>query len=192
MEPIASAWQCISAWYAANTPAGTLVLAPGATEDELAHFEGEIGFSLPQDLRASFALHNGTLNEGFLLHHGELLSLRQILHLREQYLQWQREENWGLEPDYKAEYITGPIKSIWWNALRLPLTDSSGDAATSDFDPPTGGQPGQIIEFDHEVGPRRVLASSFGQWLNGIAEGLENGEYVYYEEELTVAPPGMW
>ena len=75
MEPIASAWQRISAWYAANTPAGTLVLAPGATEEELAQFENAIGFPLPQDLRFSFALHNGTLNEGFLLHFGELLSL---------------------------------------------------------------------------------------------------------------------
>ena len=143
-------------------------------------------------MRASFALHNGTIDGGFLLHHGELLSLQQILQLHSQYLKWQTEENWGLGEDYHAEYIDGPIQPFWWHPSRLPLTDNSGDGVMIDFAPAPGGQVGQIVEFDHEVGPRRVFAASFGQWLNDLADGLENGEYIYYPEELTVGPPGIW
>ncbi|RYG64205.1 glucan biosynthesis protein [bacterium] len=192
METIASAWQRISAWYAANTPPQTFLLAPGANEAEIAHFESEVGFRLPEDLRASFALHNGTLNNAFLLHFGELLSLEQILQLHSSYRNWQSEENWGLEPDYKAKNIQGPIKPIWWSPLRFPLTDNSGDAAMADFDPAEGGKLGQIIEFSHETGPLQVLAPSFGQWLNDLADGLENGDYIYFEDEETVGPPGSW
>jgi cell wall assembly regulator SMI1 len=192
MEFIKTAWQRISAWYDANTPEGTLVLASGASEAKLVEFEKEIGFSLPDDLRASFALHNGTSNGGYLLHHGELLSLKQVLSLHKTYAQWQVEENWGLGPDYQTEDISGPIKPTWWSASRVPLTDNNGDAVMADFDPATEGHVGQVIEFDHEVGPRRVFSPSFGQWLNDLAEGLENGEYIYYKDERTVAPPGIW
>lgn len=191
MNTIASAWQRISAWYDANTPIGTLTLAEGATEEEISLFEKEVGVALPGDLRSSFALHNGSADGGYLLHFGELLSLSGILRIHRMYQQWQTEENWGLGADYNADSVTGPIKPLWWNPLRLPLTDNSGDAVMADFDPPEDGQQGQIIEFDHEVGPRQVLAPSFGKWLTSVAEGLENGDYIYYEEEDTVAPPGI-
>ena len=61
-----------------------------------------------------------------------------------------------------------------------------------DFDPAEGGQVGQIIEFSHEIGPTAVLANSFGEWLHELAEGLESGKFVYYPEEETVAPLGLY
>lgn len=188
---IAAVWKRIAAWYETNTPPGTLVLSPGASEDALTAFEREIGFRLPDDLRASFALHNGS-QETFLLFHGELLSLERILRQRREYLQWQEQDGWGTGEEYATEGIEGPIKPVWWNPLRLPLTDNSGDHIIADFDPADGGQPGQIIEHSHETGPSRALARTFAEWLLEIAEGLENGQYVYDETEMTVAPPGMW
>lgn len=189
MESIENSWQRISAWYDANTPEGTFALAAGATEQQLTDFEQEIGSPLPPDLRESFALHNGTLNEEFLLHWGGLLTLERVLFLHKEYSAWQQSEDaWGLEPDYPAKYVEGTIKPIWWNPSRLVLTDNSGDSIMADFDPPSDGTSGQIIEFGHEYGPRRVLASSWSQWLTDIADGLERGDYIYFEEEETVAP----
>ncbi|RYX80736.1 glucan biosynthesis protein [bacterium] len=190
METIVSAWKRIAAWYDANTPEGTLVLAPGASEEEIVHLENTIGFRLPDDLRASFAVHNGVTNEAFLLYHGELLSLKGVLQEHQGRLQWQREDGYGVGPDYEPRDIesSSPIKPVFWNPLRLPLTDNSGNAVMSDFDPAPGGQWGQIIAFDHEVGPQRVLGPSFGQWLTSLAEGLENGEYTWIEEEGQVGP----
>ena len=192
MNNIKSDWQRIAAWYDANTPAGTLVLANGATEQQLADFENEIGFEISPDLRVSFALHNGTIGDGYLLHWGELLTLEHILSTHRNYSQWQQSEDaWGLEPDYQTANIEGPIKPIWWNPSRLVLTDNSGDSIMSDFDPPFDGVSGQVIKFDHETGPRRVLAASWSQFLSDIADGLERGDYIYFEEEETVAPPDI-
>ena len=192
MNNIESNWQRIAAWYDANTPGGTFVLADGATEQQLADFEKEIGFEIPPDLRESFALHNGTVGDGYLLHWGELLTLERVLYWHREYSQWQQSEDaWGLEPDYRANRIEGPIKPIWWNSFRLVLTDNSGDSIMADFDPPSDGNFGQIIEFDHEIGPCRVLASSWSQLLGDIADGLERGDYIYFEEEETVAPPDI-
>lgn len=191
MSDIEQSWRRIAASHKANVPEEILVLAEGAGEDQILAFESEVGFRLPEDLRVSFAVHNGASNEGFLLHHGELLSLEKIAAQYAMHRGWQRDEGWGTGPDYRAKYIDGPIKPVWWNSSRLALTDNSGDAIMADFDPAEGGSAGQVITFDHEVGPRRVLAPSFGQWLRGIADGLENGEYICYPDESTVAPPDM-
>jgi cell wall assembly regulator SMI1 len=188
---IASVWARIEAWHLENTPRGTLSFAAGAGEEEIRAFEREVGFRLPEDLRASFALHNGS-EDTFLLDHGPLLPLAEVLRQRDQYRQWQEQEGWGRSEAYATEVVGGAIKPAWWNPLRLPLTDNSGDHIIADFDPSEGGCPGQIIEHDHEVGPRGVLAPSFGEWLAAIAEGLEAGKYVYHEEEQTVAPPGTY
>lgn len=188
---IASAWRRIAAWHKAYTPAGTLTLSPGASEEEITAFEREVGFRLPDDLRASFALHNGS-EDTFLLWHGELLSLEQILRQRREYLRWQEQDGWGVGKQYETEDVEEPIKPIWWSPLRLPLTDNSGDHGIADFDPAEGGQRGQIIEHSHETGPSRVLARTFGEWLLVIAGGLEGGQYIYDEVETTVAPPGTW
>lgn len=190
---MAAVWGRIASWHEVNTPAGTLRLAPGASEEDITAFEREVGFRLPDDLRASFALHNGS--EGtFLLWHGELLSLEGIAQTRREYLWWQEQEGWGAGEDYEMEDIVGPgpIKPLWWTPLRLPLTDNSGDHVLADFDPAEGGQRGQIIANSHETGPSRVRADTFAEWLLEMAEGLESGKYVYVQAEMTVAPPGMW
>ena len=80
------------------------------------------------------------------------------------------------------------MKPIWWNSRRLPLTDNSGDHIFADFDPGETGRSGQILEYGHEEGTSRILASTFEQWLTSIAEKLEAGGFRYDEEEETVLP----
>jgi cell wall assembly regulator SMI1 len=115
-----------------------------------------------------------------------------VLRQWREYRRWQEEEGWGAGDEYETDIEEGPIKPVWWNPLRLPLTDNSGDHILADFDPAEGGRLGQILEHSHEVGPERILAPSFGAWLTSLADGLEAGAYVYHEAEETVAPPGMY
>ncbi|MDR2298266.1 MAG: SMI1/KNR4 family protein [Comamonas sp.] len=185
-------WNRIARWYATNTPQGTLVLAKGASEDEIAELETALGQRLPDDLRHSLSLHNGAANEGYLLYHGELLSTRGILKVWQMYRAMQHNEGWGQGDDYETEELQGPIRPVYWDGLRIPLTDNSGDAAMLDLLPAEGGQAGQIIEFDGEVGPRTVLASSFSAWIAQLADELEQGRHVYIEDAGCVAPPGTW
>ncbi|MDR0212977.1 MAG: SMI1/KNR4 family protein [Comamonas sp.] len=185
-------WNRIARWYATNTPQGTLVLDKGASEDEIAELETALGQRLPDDLRHSLSLHNGAANEGYLLYHGELLSTRGILKVWQMYRDMQHNEGWGQGDDYETEELQGPIRPVYWDGLRIPLTDNSGDAAMLDLLPAEGGQAGQIIEFDGEVGPRTVLASSFSGWIAQLADELEQGRHVYIEDAGCVAPPGTW
>lgn len=192
MQSIGKDWQRISHWYAQNTPEDTLVLAPGASEADIEELEATIGARLPEDFRFSLGLHNGAANEAFLLYHGELLSIAKIIEVWQMYTDMQSNEGWGQGANYETDAIQGPIRPVYWDGLRIPLTDNSGDAVMLDLKPAAGGQVGQIIEFDHEVGPKGVLAPSFSAWLTQLADELEQGKHVYIEDAGCVAPPGTW
>jgi hypothetical protein len=59
-----------------------------------------------------------------------------------------------------------------------------------DLDPPPEGTRGQVILYDHEVGPMRVVAPSFSAWLARIAAALEAGKLVWREQARQVEPLG--
>ncbi|MEX8194381.1 SMI1/KNR4 family protein [Comamonas guangdongensis] len=185
-------WSRITRWYAENTPQDTLVLADGASAAEIAELEAGLGARLPDDLRYSLSLHNGAANEAYLLYHGELLSTSRILEVWQMYRDMQHNEGWGRGDSYRTEALQGPIRAVYWDGLRIPLTDNSGDAAMLDLQAAAGGQAGQIIEFDGEVGPKTVLAPSFSAWIAQLADELEQGKHVYIEDAGCVAPPGTW
>ena len=183
-------WRRIADWYAANTPSG-LPLARGASESRIAAWEQTLGLSLPADLRESYRLHNGT-GGVFLLYFGELMTLDGVERMWRRYGDWQRDNGYGVGDDWVTQ-AEGPIKPFWWSPARVPLTDNGGgDPVFLDLDPAKGGRRGQLIKYNHEVGPQFVLARSFAGWLGEIADGLEAGRFVYNVEAETVAPPGMY
>lgn len=95
-----------------------------------------------------------------------------------------------LYPDWQPTDISGPIKPIWWNTKRIHLTDNSGEHLTIDLDPPPNGRRGQIIHLG-DVGPTKVLATSWSAFLTQLADDLEAGKYFYDEKEGTVLQLGM-
>ena len=75
------------------------------------------------------------------------------------------------------------IKADWWNAKWIPIThDGSGNHLCLDLDPAPGGKMGQIITMWHDEGSRSVVTGSLTDWLTQLAEGYENGEWVYSDE----------
>lgn len=65
----------------------------------------------------------------------------------------------------------GPIRDDWWHRMWVPLTENEcGDFVCLDFAPAPGGRVGQVIDWWHEQGATRVLATSFAEWLAGLAE----------------------
>jgi cell wall assembly regulator SMI1 len=183
-------WKRIAAWHKENAPPKRFTLAKAASRRQFDAFERSLGLHLPDDIRESYLLHNGT---GWLLYFGEVMPLGAVEAMWRRYGEWQRENGFGLGADWQPRDIKGPIKPIWWSPLRVPLTDNGGgDPVMLDLDPGKGGPRGQIIKFNHEVGPINVLAGSWSEWLTGIANGLEAGKYVYIESEDTVAPPGFY
>ena len=61
-----------------------------------------------------------------------------------------------------------------------------------DQQPTEDGNAGQIIEFEGEVAPRTVLASSFSAGLAQRANELKQSKQVYIEDAGCVAPPDAW
>lgn len=187
---VRESWKRIADWHDGNARRGRFPLAPGASERQLDALERAIGSRLPEDVRESYRLHNGT---GWLLFYGEVMPVEGVEAMWRRYSEWQRENGYGLGESWRPEELTGPIKPVWWNPLRIPVTDNGGgDPVMIDLDPAEGGTHGQVIKFNHEVGPVNVLARSWAEWLSTISDGLEAGKYVYIESEDTVAPPGFY
>ncbi len=186
---VAKSWKRILAWHKANTPAGTFSVSHGATRQELLELESLIGTTMPKTFRESYILHNGTART-WLLHHGSLHTLDGIATEWRMYSKWQEENGYGTFPTWHPTQLESmAIKPIWWGPLRLPITDNGGgDPVTLDFDPAEDGSVGQVIKFNHEVGPINILAYGFGEWLDGIASELEAGKYIYDEDESMVWP----
>jgi cell wall assembly regulator SMI1 len=209
---VEESWQRICEWYGHHVPADEFRPASRATEEQIVALEEVLGIRLPDDMRQSYRVHNGT-DRTYLVQWGDLISLEEIAAQWQTFSEWQRDDGWGEGEEYTTEDIgwgygasyearvpdaeqprvTGePIKPIWWNPLRIPVTDISGaDPIFVDLDPAEGGVRGQIISYSHEVGPLRVLASSWSEWLEGIADALDAGKLVY-EGDGGVYPPGYY
>ena len=52
-------WDRIERWLAANVPDMLEGLNPGATTQEIEETEAFLGVSFPDDVRASYLIHNG-------------------------------------------------------------------------------------------------------------------------------------
>lgn len=186
MSNIISSWQRIEKWYCGNVSAEDFSLASGADASTITDAERRLGMQLPADVRESYCLHNGS-NQVAVFEYGyHLLSLDEVV------AQWTFKkrlfEEEGSEPLLRPDPI-GRIKNMWWNPMWIPFThNAGGDHQCIDMDPDLHGGRGQIIRFNHEVGPQYVLAGSLDQWLFEFAELLENGSYRFDANELCLIP----
>ncbi|SIO66800.1 Cell wall assembly regulator SMI1 [Singulisphaera sp. GP187] len=57
--PVAESWQRIEAWMARHCPEVVARLLPGVSEKHIAAFEQAIGQKLPEDVKASYRIHEG-------------------------------------------------------------------------------------------------------------------------------------
>lgn len=187
------AWRRIVEWYAANAPTGSLRLPAGASDSAIRSAERRIGFTLPPDLRAFYRLHDGLGEPGFL-HYGSFQSLTQMVASWQAHLNFEQSQRARIASgEWAPTHMTGPIRSVWWSAKRALITNIGGtDGVMVDVDPAPGGAVGQLVEFDHELGPRCVLAPSFTNWLQRLAVGLEAGLFERDADGPEIAPCGYY
>jgi cell wall assembly regulator SMI1 len=184
MDSIQFLWQRIETWMKIHAPHAWHMLLPGVSETDIHQTEITLGITFPEDFKASYRLHNG----GYTI---RLVSVMQILPLEKIISDWQtykeiKEEGiWDdLLPYYFTEKVIqsgwqiGPIQQTWWDLHWIPFGgDSAGNSCCLDLDPAPGGSVGQIIDWDHEAGPSRVVASGFLEVLSTFADDLEAGKY---------------
>jgi cell wall assembly regulator SMI1 len=165
-------WNRIETWLAANAPSIRAALASGASVEAIRRAEAKLQVRLPDDVRTSYAIHDGS---GFAaLLPFPLLSLQRMIQEWNNWKEWLQTGKFG-----DAESTPqGPIKTDWWNVRWIPFThDGGGNHQCIDLDPAPGGEQGQVINFDHEVGATEVLAPSFRAYLATFGADLEAGCY---------------
>src|SRR5262245_21768463 len=59
MESVTQAWQRIDTWFQTFAPQTLAGLHPGATTEDIAKTEATLDLYLPEDVRASYRIHNG-------------------------------------------------------------------------------------------------------------------------------------
>ena len=173
-QHVASLWNRIHAHLAVNDSYELSHLAPPATEAQICALEEAIGYRLPADYRASLAIHDGQ-QEDFV----SVIDSLSLNSLRETLEEWRVMEELlraGTFEDYApSELPEEGLLAGWWNRGWLPIVSDNGNSINIDLDPADDGVVGQVFFFDHEQGAGPVLAHSFAEWLEQVAEELETG-----------------
>jgi len=171
---VAESWVRIESRLRSHADGESKPLPLGAAADEVRLVEAELGMALPDDVRKSYALHNGSgrlwiCEQGFLMPlvapTEGLLSGYGVLDL------WRAMGDVGEAMAGEKSSPRGPILDDWWNRMWVPLTENEcGDFVCLDLAPGMGGRIGQVIDWNHEQGATRVLAVSFREWLASLTE----------------------
>ena len=183
MNDIEQLWSRLEAWAGANAADILSDLNPGATDDEIAALESELGITLPNAFKASLAVHNGE-NDGWpckvFVNHGAYLSTSRIVE------EWRQRQQHGedIEEDtdeliqQQVISVDGPVEPKMFLTSWVPFMECNGDVFWAmDFSPAAGGKEGQIIEVDWENCSWKVVADSFVDFLETYVTALERGEY---------------
>lgn len=185
---VEASWKRIDAWLAQHAPPLMAKMGKGATPEAIARAEATLGLELPDDVRASYAVHDGS-GDQTLFPSGEYLSLDGMLG---QYKVWKELVEDGTLVSGAAS-PEGPIRNDDYNLKWIPLThDGGGDHTLIDLDPAEGGKVGQLINLSHETGPEEVAAPNLAEYLSDLADALESGAATFDGEYLDwPQEPGM-
>jgi len=168
VERVHAAWERIEKWYAEKNP--DYKLPAGAAVADITAVETHLGFALPEELKASLMRHNGA---HYWLHI-ELLSAKRI------------KDEWsvraGLVDNGTFDGCKGEenefLQKSWFNKSWILIdTDCISNGACLDLNPGPKGKVGQIIYFDHEMGPSGPRFPDFAAYLEDAADLLESGKY---------------
>lgn len=178
-------WARIENWLRLNAPSLMETLQAGAFDTEIEELETRLSIQLPEDVKASYRIHNGQSDVGYPFLYGyEFISLEDI------YGQWEieREVDTQIREIYGNNYPSeinsqlreNEVRNESWNPRWIPLaTNGAGDHYCLDLAPTEKGNLGQIISVARENDTRPLLAPSFQVWLEQFANALEVGEYVF-------------
>lgn len=174
-------WKRLDAWLVEGAPSIASSLRPGATEAQVRAAERSLGVRLPDDVRASWLIHDGQEDDEALMADMALLSLEGIVET------WRTLQHLAEKTGEIDVTPPGIVRERWWTARWIPLaTNGAGEHFCLDLDPGKKGLPGQIIVV-HDTPERDLAAASFREWLETFVSGLESGE-IGYDDEYGLVP----
>ena len=179
VERVNKAWDRIEVWYAKNAPKWTL--SAGTSDEEIDAVAKHLEVTFPEELRVSLKRHNG-IEDGHWPK-GWLLPVNSI---KDEWWSWTETERGGDFVDDDVE-TDGTFQKKFWCDKWVPIDgDGGGNCHILDLAPGPKGRIGQVLFFDHEVGPSKSDFPDFAGYLEAIADGLEKGRY-YVEGDTYIA-----
>lgn len=201
---IETLWRRIDAALGKHAPAVLETLSGPASGKQLAALEKELGQPLPDDLRRTWAVHDGQddeIEEHLLFADFPFYGVARARAARKEGRVVAKMLGVDKQTDDLVAWhalvadgigsIDGPVKARDHHDAWLPIGACNGDVFRYlDLDPAPGGTVGQVIEVDPESVSWRVLAPSFGDLLARYAEALEAGAIDWDEpESCALFPP---
>lgn len=178
VAPVAASWDRLDRWFDRHLPEVAAELRPGASAAAIEAFERATRRTLPDDVRASFRIHDGQRNPcrtTGCIYGLALMSLDQIL------------EDWELSrrpPDDGAawegarSYPAGAVQACRSHPGWIPLThDWSGNHLGVDLAPGLKGTWGQVIVFGTSEYRLFVAAESWAAFLTDYYSALRTGDF---------------
>lgn len=186
--PVATSWARLERWCAQNAPILLSRLRPGATKTTIRNLEAAAKVSLPDDVRESYLIHNGsepyTGSNAYcpgILFGCPLDSIERVFKglkfarkLHSELMKQDEEHSSGLA-DRATSFPEGAIKLSYTNPSWVSLSDSEPNNIGIDLDPGINGILGQVINFGRDEDNKYVLAQSWAHLLQDIADELEAG-----------------
>jgi cell wall assembly regulator SMI1 len=166
-------WHRIELWLRSNPRVNSAVLRSGASAAQLARVEAALDVCWPDDVKAAYRVHDGMDAAA-----DSLFGAWRLLPMEAVYAAWSVQQRL-LAADGVAQlacHADVRIQPVRWHLQWVPLcANLQGDLVCLDLHPGPGGAVGQMIRYWHARAERKVLADSFGAWLNAGAAALEAG-----------------
>jgi cell wall assembly regulator SMI1 len=178
---IKESWQRIERWLGDHAKSLAKSLSKGASAEQVQELEAHIGATLPAEFKQSLAIHDGQKEDCDFIPDdgiGSFYMLR-IKDIPKEWKQWNKLLAMGEFKNAKATPDKG-VANSWWNNAWIPFASNGGDFLCIDLAPTEAGIVGQIIKIRHDNPARKVMAASFGVWLEQLAETIENGGIDYF------------
>ena len=136
------AWDRIGAWLAANAPEMLSSLRPGATRGEIRAAEAAMGVVFPDDMVASYLVHDGQEELSYgLMGEWDLLSLELMT------IQWEGMRDLPADDQPRdVDNPAAPVRPEYWNPRWVPVAyNGGGNLHCVDLDPAPAGIMGQMV-----------------------------------------------
>ncbi len=191
MTDISDNWNRILRWLESNAPQVLNQHQDGVTDAELNEIESATGCELPDAVRQFYRLVNGdNPNESSF---GIFPSIDDFdrtafgpFALSQLKREWDTQKELLEDGDFEGcepEEVDPGIRNQSWNLGWIPFAgNGGGDLYCIDTAPDKNGTPGQVISHNHETCDHKLLAKSFDEFLDGLANRLENNELSFNED----------
>ncbi len=180
MDAVKKAWTRLETWLDKNAPPVGASLRSRASVEALERAQETMGVSLPDDVFASYLIHDGQDIEDDRL---ALLLGTEFLSLDAATREWQPLKSLGKPRETLRATPSGKVWDEWGLPEWIPLGSfHDGNLLCLDLNPAPGGRSGQIIYFHHEGGDRWVVAEDFASLLSDLAAHLEQRRIRWHED----------